>query len=97
MAKLRPRPQESETGRIRRDGSDGTSGGRELVSPGPQSLDLRQQLELAQVALRHLHQSGAQLAAASGHAVLRQAGSVLTHLLGGTETVKQEDAAASIS
>lgn len=60
--------------------ADRNSGRQEVHSPGPQPLDLCQQLELTQVTLRHLHHSSAQLAAAPGQAVLHQASSVITHL-----------------
>lgn len=79
MAKLRKQaqhPTQYKTKQLRREVWLAGSG----HSPGPESLDLRQQLELTQVALHHLQQSSAQPGAASRHAVLHQPGSDITHL-----------------
>lgn len=79
MAKLRKQaqhPGQNKTKELRREVWQAGSG----HSPGPESLDLRQQLELTQVALHHLQQSSVQLGAAPRHTLLHQPRSDITHL-----------------
>ena len=61
--------------------SDGlTENQRQVDSPGPQSLDLRQQLELTHIALHHLQQGGAQLRPPARHRVIHQPRCAAVHL-----------------